>query len=90
LLPLPKNLERIINVIIPKEVIGHKDEYVEVALEPREVPIYDPSSCHVRVDVRLKFIPKNKVKKEEYPFISLPKPKATPTTKCRNIAVQKM
>lgn len=68
--PLPENLERIINEITPQEVIGHEDEYVEVEPESREVLVYNPGSCHVRVDVRRKFIPKNKVKKEECPFVT--------------------
>lgn len=70
--PLPENLERIINAITPEEVIGHEDEYVEVDPETREVLVYNPGSCHVRVDVRRKFIPKNKAKKEECPFITAP------------------
>lgn len=70
--PLPENLERVINAITPEEVIGHEDEYVEVEPETREVLVYNPGSCHVRVDVRHKFIPKDKAKKEECPFVTAP------------------
>lgn len=70
--PLPENLERIINKITPQEIIGYEDEYVEVEPETREVLVYNPGSCHVRVDVRRKFIPKDKTKKEECPFITAP------------------
>lgn len=70
--PLPKSLERVINTITPQGVIGHEDEYVEVEPETREVLVYTPGSCHVRVDVRRKFIPKDKAKKEECPFITAP------------------
>ena len=68
--PLPENLERIINAITPEELVGHEDEYVEVDPEAREVLVYNPGSCHV--DIRRKFIPKNKPKKEECPFITAP------------------
>lgn len=70
--PLPENLERVINELTPEEVVGHEDEYVEVEPETREVLVYNPGSCHVRVDVRRKFIPKDKVKKEICPFITAP------------------
>lgn len=70
--PLPEDLERVINAITPEEVIGHEDEYVEVEPETREVLVYNPGSLHVRVDVRRKFIPKDKTKKEECPFITAP------------------
>lgn len=70
--PLPENLERVINAITPEEVIGHEDEYVEVEPETREVLVYNPGSCHVRVDVRRKFIPKDKAKKEACPFVTAP------------------
>ena len=70
--PLPENLERIINKITHQEIIGYEDEYVEVEPETREVLVYNPGSCHVRVDVRRKFIPKDKTKKEECPFITAP------------------
>lgn len=70
--PLPENLERIINKITPQEIIGYEDEYVEVEPETREVLVYNPGSCHVRVDVRRKFIPKDQTKKEECPFITAP------------------
>lgn len=70
--PLPQSLKRIINEITPQEVVGHEDEYVEVEPETREVLVYNSGSCHVRVDVRRKFIPKDKAKKEECPFLTAP------------------
>jgi hypothetical protein len=62
--PLPEDLERIINEITPQEIIGHEDDYVEVAPETREMLVYTPGRCYVRKDVRRKFIPKDKEKKE--------------------------
>jgi transposase len=72
--PLPEDLERIVNEITPEEVIGHEEDYVEVAPETREVLVYTPGSCYVRKDVRRKFIPKDKEQKEECPVITAPLP----------------
>lgn len=70
--PLPENLKRVINEITPSEVIGHEDEYVEVAPEIREVLVYIPGSCYVRKDVRRKFIPKDKNSKLKCPIVTAP------------------
>lgn len=70
--PLPKDLERVINQITPQEVMGHEEEYVEIEPETCERLVFNPGTCHVRVDVRRKFIPKDKAKKEACPIIIAP------------------